>query len=327
MDEKVVIIADKETTETEAKSFSLDEAKEGGFTPEEIEMGVKQGIIKDAPKEEKKEDKKAEKTEPEKKEEVKKELKETDEDDPEHEYESIKDYNANEKALYFRQKKERQKRQKAESERDYIKAQILARDKEIAELRIKNTPEPEIDPEDAERYVTVADMKKKEAEEAKQREEEHKQEVAARSEAVRIKDRLAEQERTAKAKDENFDKICDLAKEIMEKQKSGLYAKELAMLAADEDADVTGFIYEVAQLHPEYQTVKNGKSETAKTEGKNNVDKIVKNAQKRQSSAAVGGGGSRTVAVDDLTIGDVKDMSQAQWDKLPKEVRERLLKS
>lgn len=318
-DEVVILENGNEVETTTGVEFSLDEAKEGGFTPEEIEMGVKQGLIKE---------KKAEPQKKEVEQEIEKapeaEKKVIDDDDLEAEHERIKDYNANEKALYFRQKKERQKRQKVESERDFLRAQLLAlQKKEAAKI------EPEIEPEDEEKYVTVADQKRKQAEEDKKKAEQEAEQARINSEAQRIKARLAEQEEEARELDPNFDKICDLAREVMSKQSSGRYAKELVAIAADPEGNAPEFIYEVAQLHPEYQKVKNGKSETEKAETvkkSNNIDRIVANTQKRQSSAAVGGGGSRTVSLDDLTIADVETMSQEQWNKLPQATRDRLLR-
>lgn len=318
--DEVVILENGAEMETVTEDFSIDDAKEGGFTPDEIEMGVKQGVIKEKKAELKKEE--AEETKPE----AKPEAKHEDEDDIEAEHERIKNYNANEKALYFRQKKERQKRQKIEQERDFLKAQLRS----FQETQQKEVePEIEIDPEDEEKYVTVADLKKQQAAEAKKKAEQDAQQAKLNEDAQRIRDRLAEQEEEAREIDPNFDKICDLAKDVMSKQKSGRYAKELVAIAADPEGNAPEFIYEVAQLHPEYQKVKNGKSDTANAEKvtkTNNVDKIVANAQKRQSSAAVGGGGARTVSLDDLTIADVRTMSQEQWNKLPQATRDRLLR-
>lgn len=334
----------------EENLLTESEMKEGGFSPQEIEMAKKQNILKkpeDKPKVEVKKDE-------EKKETPKTEVLNIEEieSDPVKEQEHIRDFNANEKALYFRQKKERQKRQKAEAERDQlaIKVKYLEEKKKNEE---GETPKEdglsfedilkEDNPADEDRPLTLKDLKKLQEENEKKLKEdsEKKQERAAV-----LQEKLQDLETNAKEKYEDFDNVADLTTDIL-KNADKLFADDKKTLAkvkfkvneflrATANADQfsadeynpADMCYEIGLMHPNYgkDNANKGKQDDGLTIDQ--IKKIERNASRRSSASLDGGGGgSKTVvSMKDITLEQAARLPTAQFMKLPKEVRERLLK-
>lgn len=344
------------------KQVTAEEAGTAGLSPQEIEMGKKSGMFADKP-EEKPVEKEKEKPEtdqaaeevteeeageeegeaaPEPKEKpatpaAKKAAEEEAFEDPAKEFELVKTYNPNEKALYFKQKKERLKRQAAERERDFLRTQNEALRREAAKKTSAKDPNAELEKDlegldddgdeeatDKDKPVTVGDL---EAREKAKQEADKKSREAARQ----IAERIELQNEEGRAKHDDFDEVMDLAQEVMSKDKHGIYAVKLSLLAADPDGDVAEYAYSLGKLHPNYGKHRKTKKEEAPAAGaaKTNVSKIVDNAQKRTSSAALGGGSEkgRLVSEDELTMSDVAGMSQSAWDKLSEKTRNRLMRS
>ena len=87
--------------------------------------------------------------------------------------------------------------------------------------------------------------------------------------------------------------------------------------------------YRIGQLHPKYKELSaKPVKKTEEIKKENKVDRIVKNSKKRSGSAALGGGtGSfRSVSESELTLADVSTFSEAKYNKLKPETRERLLR-
>ena len=56
------------------------------------------------------------------------------------------------------------------------------------------------------------------------------------------------------------------------------------------------------------------------------TNKVIEHATRRMSSAAVGGGsGKRIVSADELTLKQIADLSEEEFAKLPKKVRDDVL--
>lgn len=308
------------------EAVGKEDAAEAGLRPEEIAMGEKAGVVVEKKEEnaeegEKKED--AEKKDPKK--EAEKDL------SAEEEAETIEKFNRNEKALYFKQKKEKEKRQTAEAERDLLKVQNEALKRELGEKKAKKEVDEDEDnldaklnkdlelegeyegKEDDEKVVTVKDLKDLEAKKQK-----------AQEEAVAISKRLNEQEEAYRKKHADFDIVADLARKVMEEDKSGAFATKITLMASDPEADVAGFVYMLGRLHPDYKPGMEKGSE----KGKDKIDRIVENAGKKPTSAALGGGsaGVRKVSVEELTVEDAAKLTPTQWKALPAHVKERVLK-
>ena len=255
-----------------------------------------------------------------------------DEDlDPEEEAKLIKGYNPNEKRLYWEAKKERLKRQGAQRESEHTKIKLAAAEREIAALK-KGAKKPDAEgdedkegaegEEDEERVMTVGEFKK-------MMKEQNAANAQRNKEAQATIVRLEQQEAEFKTDHPDFDEVAELAKEMMDKNPR--YAKMMVASAADPNENTAEFVYNLGQLHPKYK--KGGKAKAAEQEeeadpkGKQKVDKAIKNAEKRQSSATVAGGGAKKiVSEDDLTLEEAARLPAASYARLSQKTRDRLLK-
>lgn len=340
-DEVKMVEVNEAQEAAQPQKVSEAEAKEMGLSEAEVKLGIEQGDIaktedKSDDKESKKADtgdKDADKSNDEGKEDRSedgagkdKQAQETDEDDdPEKEQETVKDFSPNEKALYFKQKKEKQKRQAAERAKDLYRVQLEAAKREAELLKQQGQPKaedntPKDSEEDDEKIVTVGDLKKQEQAKEEQRKK-------AEAQAKEINARLNLQEAEAKSKYDDFDAVCDLAKEVMHADKYGVYAHKMAIIAADPNGNVAEYVYEIGKANPKYRELSKDKQPAKQGSDNKKVEKIVANASKRTSSASMGGGsGTRSVSEADLTVEDTSNMTQGQWDKLSPATRERLLR-
>jgi hypothetical protein len=120
----------------------------------------------------------------------------------------------------------------------------------------------------------------------------------------------------------NIDDVIALAQELTATKPR--YAKQINDAFADDsmtEAEVVEVIFDIAKLNPKWGT-------TTKAENNGDVEKMVKNAGKQQTSAALSGGkGSRVVTMDDLTPEDAAKLTQNQWNKLPRDVKDRILRA
>ena len=337
-----------------------------GLLPEEIEMAKTHGLIEeekvdDKSKERTKddgsessekgsEDEHTERTESETEEDTgSEEDKETEDKDGEGEEKevkptfedvekdenSLKQYNPNEQALYWKWKADKKKRQNAQKEAEELRAKFeLNQVKDSAyKIKLKKISDAlrgesvtvealqsiigEQQTEDGSTPITKSDLERIEAE---KEERQKAEERLNQQRAERIK--LAEE--IGKSKYNNFDDLTDLARKVVESDKSGTYKDILQAAFADDNIDEENLVERVvtlAKLHPEF-----GKKKSPEKSEKTDVDRAIKNSKKKISSAAVGhGGGKRTISYDDLTVEDAARLSTDQWRELPEEVRHKLL--
>ena len=304
------------------EKVSVEEVKDE-FSAEEISMGKELGMFEEEKAEEVKEvaddDKVVESnTEDLGKEEVKAETEE--EIAPEAEEAIVKNFNANEKKLYWERKKERTKRQEAQREKELTAIQLAAAKREI-ELLKTSTPksveeseeETPVD-EDDERIMTVGEFKRMQKARAEEAEKSNAQ-------AQEIIKRVEVQEVEAKAKYADYDEVTKLAAEVIKTNKA--YARVLQQAASDPNENVAEVAYHLGKLHPKY-----GKTvEPVKKTENNQINRAIKNSEKRVTSAAVSGGGGKSVIGEaDLSVEDVARMSNVEYAKLSKETRDRILR-
>lgn len=320
--------------QTNSATMTEAEASTSGLSADEIVAGKKHGLITDdkpakktgeAEGADEEEEAGEEGTSEETEEVEEKDPKDAaDEDlDPEEEQELVKNYNDNEKSLYWKAKKERLKRQNAQSENEHTKIKLAAAQREIDLLK-RGSKKDEADGEDENtegedddaRVMTVGEFKKMLAD---QKKEQGKQNAEVQATIVR----LEKQEAEFKADHPDFDEVMDLAKELMDKRPS--YRKMLLAAGADPNEDAAEVAYSIGQLNPRYK--KGGSAKESNADTKTKVDKAIKNADKRTSSAAVTGGGTkRIVSEDDLTVEEAAALSATQYSKLSRKTRDRLLK-
>lgn len=311
-------------------TLTEDEAREGGLSPEEIKAAQEQGLIGKSepvnpakklvkpeddemfPEDDAEEGEEPEAPQP-------KDAAEEDLD-PEDEAELIKEYNANEKSLYWKAKKERLKRQDAQRESEHTKIKLAAAQREIDLLKKKETPEDESkepkESEEDERVMTVGEFKKMMKEQAEGQ-------AVKNKEAQETIVRLEKIEAEFKAEHPDFDEVAELAREMM--NKNPRYAQLMLAAASDPNDNAAEVVYNIGSLHPKFKN--RGTEPKSVIPKSNKVDKAINNATKRTPSAAVAGGGAkRIVSEDDLTLEDAAKLSPAEYRKLSGPTRDRLLK-
>lgn len=251
------------------------------------------------------------------------------------------------RAMYFRMKNERLARQAAERERDRERAEKVALEAQIKALsatkpalEMDEDGNP-IDPED--KPLTVKQLRELQRAEAEAIEKKNR-ELNERAQVVADAQRT--QEEYARSLFEDFDPTVEKAKDLMknldtlvpEKWKQAKVIKlirELQVAAANADKiDLDEYhaaliAYELGQLHPTYgqkpnspngnASDKDGKLDPKKDHGSltpEQMKRIEENARRGASSASVtGGGGKRTISVDDVDLATLNRMGYSERQK------------
>jgi hypothetical protein len=228
------VIEIKDTPEP-VKEVPTSEELNGALTPAEIEAGKKHGLVTEKKPDAKPgdEDKGKEKDPPApaKKEEIKTAIDENL--SPEAESLKLKTFNANEKALYWSMKKEREKRQRAEAERDLSASKVKAYEEMLARGNPPAAPAKPEGKDDLDKLfdeegneitddtpLTLGQLKKLQAEQDKQKkaqdDEANQKQKDKEKIAVDNLNKLNEQEKEAKAKYADYDDVLNLATETLD---------------------------------------------------------------------------------------------------------------
>ena len=313
MSEPNIIEINEPVVETKKEEFTTE-----GLSAPEIELAKKTGLLKEP--EEKKDEKKeanADKVEP-------KDEKEDSEklvtfEDVETNEKLLDKYSKNEKALYWKWKNDKRKRQDAVAKVDELKAEL-----ELKQVKdnLSNTKLKKIKEVLASDDVTVEKINAiiGDIEEAKEKAEEKKEpnEKVAQSQ----QERLMITEKVGLSIYPNFEQAAKLADEVVKSDKTGTYGEILQKAFLNEDIDpqeLVERIMNIARLNPSFGKLSEKKE-------KKEVE-VTKDARKVVSSAALpSGSGKRNVVEDDLTVEDAAKLTTSQWLKLKKETRERLLR-
>ena len=250
----------------------------------------------------------------------------------------LEKFNPNEKALYWKWKNDKRKRQDSQKKVDELQARleletvkdkasaiklskiknILASDTELTVDKLLAIIDDSgvVDKEEDDRPLKRSDLDRIEQEKRVKLEEQSKQ-------TNEQKERLAIAENIGKTKYKNFDDLVNLAKEVVAEDKTGTYQEILNVALSDPNFDEEKLIDRVvtiAKLSSKY-----GK-ESASAEKKESVEKIIDNSKKKVSSASIGSsGGKRTISEEDLTVEDAAGLSAAQWARLSQQTRKRIL--
>lgn len=247
----------------------------------------------------------------------------------------IKNFYHNSKGLYKKLKEEEEKRKELESDSQYKKLQDYGYKTKI-ELLQKRLENPEnltveelrdlikIDKEDdsSDKPITKKDLeeieKSKNNELSKQREKEKN-----------FQRKIIDVEAYAKNNIKDLtggiynviDDVVGLAQEVAKAKPRYLEMINNAFLDDSiSEADTVDLILDIAKLNSKWgKTDKgNGNQET--------VNRMVKNAEKQKTSASLSGGkGGRVISYEDIKPEDALKLTQEQWDKLPKKVRDRIM--
>lgn len=314
--------------ETQDDGFDIE-----GLMPEEIEMAKNTGLYKEPEEgeddgEHKKSDKPTtEKNKSEQKEEVKAEVN-TDPDNFE-EMESIHEkdekafhekFTPNQKALYFKNKIEKKKRQEIQKERDDLKQKLeMVKDSSLSQAKIDKIAK--MLKEDVDN-LTIEGLQRIIEEKSTIAEEKEPQAVDINKLQQKISERIIFAESIGKSQYENFENLVKLAGEMFRDKPR--YQKQFDSMLTDNNIDeneIVDFVVDIAKLNKNYNVQK------VDPVVKNKVDRVLKNSQKKVSSASVtGASGRRVVSEDELTCDDASKLPISQWSKLKESTRQRILK-
>lgn len=349
--EQVTIIEQEQVVE-KVENVEVDAS---GLTSREKELALKSGVIKDESKEEKVEDKK-EPTDQEKK----------SFEDMEKDEKNLGEFTKREQALYFKWKSDKKERQKAQAERDLVTIkektlrEELNKSREAGELtqgKLKKindllSGDPDDITVEAIQEILQSTVAKKEIVEDEkpltkkdlleiEQAKEEKQKQLSESSKQFVK-RMTDLEDYGKTKFENYDEIILLAKEVIDGKieiddvvDHKDIARKFITMIEDVDVDeeqIASYVLKIAKKNPKFgkksEEVKDPvKGKESKKVSDGDIEKIIKNAGKTQTSAAVSGGnGRRVVNVNDISLEDAGKLSLDEYMKLPQEVRSRLRK-
>ena len=229
---------------------------------------------------------------------------------------NIKALYHNSKGLYKRAKIEEQKRADLEKKMEYDALKNKA-----AEIKVQKIQEAlkgdKITVEDLE--AIIGGYKPETREEPDNKEDEQKRQ------AEFIQSRIAEADKLGRTEYEDFDHIVTLAQAVVSSKPR--QAKLLQDALTDEsvsEKELVDLVVDIARLNKDFGT-KSEKEVVNAAPTDEKVERMLKNSQKKPTSASLGGGsGSRTKSYDDLTAEDVTRMSLEDYKKLPEAVRRRL---
>jgi len=346
VNQTVEVPAEAQKTEV-AKTPTRDELKAQGWSAKELEAAEKRGMLPKAEEKKAEEPKKTETPNAEGKIEAKPEEKKPEPEKkstlpdftfqtPEQEKAFLDAFGPGtpQRAMYFRMKNERQSRQRIERELEAERKARADLESRLMALERGRRPEDEPEGEDPEdRPLTVKELKalqeKEKAEfEAKQKEQHER--VARVTEAQKTQEEYARNiypdfDDTVKRAAEVMQNLEELLPEKWQQAKVVKLIRELQYAAANadqldlDDYHAAMIAYEIGRLHPQYgkthgeQPKETGTSKDPKANGgltPEQMRRIEENTQRRVSSASVpGGGGRRSVSVDDVTLADLNRMS------------------
>ena len=326
--DQIVIEADEvEVAEPKAEDFDVE-----GLMPTEIELAKKHGLYK----EQKEEDVEHNEQPEVKTEDLEKEPEEKINKDPDNFEEMDKvfekdekkfrqEFTPNQKALYFKHKSERRKRQDyekrlidAEKQLEMLKDSSVSSKKldKIAKMLNENTENLTI--EELQNIITEKEEvivdKKEEAKDVNQV----------------VSERIAYADKIGITQYDNFKELTELAGEIFNQKPR--YQKQFRDMILDntvDETEIVDFIVDIARLHKNYNV------EKVDPKVKEEADRVLKNSKKKVSSAIVGGGSGnrRIISESELTCDQVaqkaKNMSTEDykkfWSSLKETTRKRIL--
>lgn len=310
----------EEAGETEVASTEVDVS---GMMPQERELIEKFGLNK---KEEVKKEENADIKQPEVKSEDKPAEKEAEVENPtfeqaEADEKLVDKFGKNEKALYWKWKTDKHKRQEAQKEVDALKEQLkVAVEGGASNKKIEKIKELLKNPDSLTVEALQAAIDEHVAEDKKPNELDNAEVIRNK---VATKSMFAE--KIGNAKYEKFNDIANLAKDVIKEDASGTYQKLIDESFLNDSVDenmLVERIVNIARMSPKFSTVVN----SVATEAKEKANRVLENSNKKVSSASVNGAsGKRIVSEAELTPEQAARLSLDQWRRLKPETKKRLM--
>jgi len=233
----------------------------------------------------------------------------------------VEKFGKNEKALYWKWKTDKHKRQEAQKEVDALKEQLkVAVEGGSSNKKVEKIKELLKNPESLTVEALQAAIDEQVAEDKKPNELDNAEVIRNK---VATKSMFAE--KIGSAKYERFNEIANLAKEIITEDKTGTYQKLVDESFLNDNVDenmLVERIVNIARISPKFNTVVN----SVAPEAKEKANRVLENSNKKVSSASVNGAsGKRIVSEAELTPEQAAKLSLEQWRKLKPETKKRLM--
>jgi hypothetical protein len=297
-----------------------------GLEPGEVELAKKHGLVEE-PKVEVEVKKDGEHAEPAKpKTEDKPSEKEGEVETPtfeqvEADEKLVDKYGKNEKALYWKWKTDKHKRQEAQKEANELKDKLKeAVDSGISGKKLAKIKEMLKNPDSLTIEALTAAIDEQIEPEKKPNELDNAQAIQQK---VAIKAQFAE--KIGSAKYDKFNEISILAKEVIQGDASKTFQKLIDDSFLNDEVDenmLVERVVNIARMSPKFNDVVN----RVNPEDKAKADRVIENSKKKVSSASVSGAsGKRIISESELTVEQATRLSSDQWAKLKPETRKRLL--
>jgi len=248
----------------------------------------------------------------------------------EEEHESVSALTAREKGFYFRTKKEVAKRQEAQAKEEKARIELGLAKKEIEKLKAK--PKKKVDDDDDDIFKDDDD----------DTEDTNEKDYLTRADLERI-----EQEKSAKITEFNenikkwntegrdkyadYDEITTLGQMLVDQDAK--YAKQIHnAFNSPEDFHPGETLYDIGIIaKAKGLKIKSSKSDEGKDQDidsdKSKAQRVIKNSKKRVSSASLSSDQKTLrVSADELTAEQLLSLSDKEFTKVPKHIRERILR-
>jgi len=334
-DELILDVAEPEVVEESKEGYDTE-----GMLPQEIEMAKEHGFIEPEEKEdgehtEQSESKTEQDSEGEQQQEEKKEV-DTDPDsfdkiEEVHEADEKKfheTYTPNQKALYFKNKAEKRKRQEAQKELEEIKSKYeldgvksMVATKKLEQIKqslgntdltveqLQSIIDSEVSFKKDSKLYTKEEF---EAEKAKEQEGSKKEQSA-------LNDRILLSEEIIKSREKDYEDIYKFAEEVFKyKPSKQKLFRTMLLDPGFEEEDIAEYVIEVAKSNKKYGQ--------GTPESKEEVNRAIKNSKKKVSSAAISTSGKTSkVPESELTVEQASSLSTDQWSKLAEKTKKRIM--
>jgi hypothetical protein len=228
----------------------------------------------------------------------------------------------NSKGLYKKAKVEEQKRVDLEKKFEYDSLKNKVAETKLDKVRNALKKE-NLTVEELEALIDGVDAAKSTAQAEKEEEQKELQEKQQKHISF-VQARISEADKLGRAEHENFDDIVALAQKVIaEKPRQQKLLQDALNDESTSEKELVDLVVDIARLHSDFGKQSENPVKAEPTDEK--VDRMVKNSQRKTTSASVSGGnGSRTKTYDELTAEDVARMSLDEYKKLPDAVRRRL---
>jgi hypothetical protein len=331
MPDEIEVAGSGTDTATAEPTVVIDETPEGetpqgfvtdGLDVEEVALAKKHGLVKD---EEKKDGEHDKSPKPEGKEVPKEEKVETVEvptfEQAEADEKLVDKFGKNEKALYWKWKTDKHKRQEAQKEAEDLRGKLKeAVDSGISGKKLEKIKEMLKNPDSLTIEALTAAIDEHIEPDKKPTELDNAQVIQQK---VAIKAQFAE--KIGSAKYEKFNEISVLCKEVISEDKSGTFQKLIDDSFMNDSVDenmLVERVVNIARMSPKFQAV----TSQVDPEAKAKADRVIENSKKKVSSASVSGAsGKRIVSESELTVEQAVRLSPEAWGKLKPETKKRIL--